>query len=114
AADPPGQAAAGTGAGWGWPGIGSLTAALSCPLRPDLLQCFGPPRARFTLGTGARRSSSARGRWSPARVFRRGAWLPRGPHGGVPLLEVGDAVLLPVGQPHHVELPHAAALRAVD
>src|SRR5262249_33259673 len=40
--------------------------------------------------------------------------LPGSPHGSVPLLEVGDAVLLPVAQPHHVELPHAVALRPVE
>src|SRR5262245_61957119 len=43
-----------------------------------------------------------------------GPQLPARPHGGVTFLEVRDPPLLPVAQAHHVELPHAGALRAVE
>src|SRR5262245_1900245 len=64
------------------------------PTSPNLLRRAGPPRARFTLGTGARRPDPTRGRWSPAHALRRGAGLPGGPRDAVPLLVVRDAPLL--------------------
>lgn len=52
------------------------------------------------------------GLWGGAS--RRGTGLPGGPHRGVPLLQVGDAVFLLIAQPHHVQLPDAISLRAVE
>ena len=44
--------------------------------------------------------------------FAHRSRLPVGPHGGVPALEIGDAVHGPVREPHDIKLPDSVSLRA--